>query len=218
MHEYKNWVEGYVAQITGGLSSELGITEPIAKTDIITGKPMLTKFQSDRRNLVNPFTTQVTNPHKAVEWASELGYAKLADMVPSRVGGVAIEPLEEALLRDAIYDNGKFEKALLSIVEDGDHVFYKELNQWRAAYAAGQYEDGRPVEPKEESRWWKRLDRLTGRFIDNAKRELMNGDSDVSINYRETREQRRAKAGTGGVQNFTEEDQARFTSLVEFAN
>ena len=216
MHDYENWREKFLAQVSGGLSTQFGITEPIAKTDIITGKPMLTKYQSNRWNLVNPFTTQTSDPHPIIETLSELGYSKIADMVPSRVGGVPVEPLEDALLRQAIYDNGNFAKAMSSILGNGDHIFWQELKNWQDAYANGQFPDGTPVPAKEDSRWWARLDKMTGTFIQKAKMELMNGSSDVSVNYRETRETRRAKLGTGGVQNFSEEDQARFQSLIDF--
>ncbi len=216
MHDYENWREKFLAQVSGGLSTQFGITEPIAKTDILTGKPMLTKYQSNRWNLVNPFTTQTSNPHPIIETLSELSYSKIADMVPSRVGGVPVEPLEDALLRQAIYDNGNFAKAMSSILGNDDHIFWQELKNWQEAYANGQFPDGTPVPAKEDSRWWARLDKMTGTFVQKAKMELMNGSSEVSVNYRETRETRRAKLGTGGVQNFSEEDQARFQSLIDF--
>ena len=59
---------------------------------------------------------------------------------------------------------------------------------------------------------------MTGKFVDKAKRELMNGSSDVSVRFRETRDQRKQKAGTGGVQQFTEEEQARYQTIVDYAN
>ena len=197
MHEYQNWRDEYIAKATGGVSTKLGFTQPIAVTDVLTGEKSLTKYQSNRMNLINPFTTQTSTNNPTVQVLADLGYGRIANMVPLRVGGIPVEPLEAELLRKEIYAKGGLAKAINSVLGDKDHIFWEEYNTWKAAFDKGMYENGDPVEPKEESRWHERLDRITGGFISDAKRELMNGSSDVSQNYRDTRETRRAKLGTG---------------------
>lgn len=221
MHEYKDWRNKRLAEFSGGLTTQLGITEPIAVTDVITGKPVLTKYQSNEINLINPFTVQVTNPDKVIDFAANLGYSKIADAVPTRVGGVPLEPAEEAFMRKEIYANGDFRKAWTNIIEDKDHIFYKEFNEWQQAYAKGQYDDGTPVPPKEETTWWDRLDTIVSRYVLQAKRKLMNGDDPVALNYQRTREERLKKLPSGGAKDFTPEVQARFQQVEpirEFAN
>ena len=213
MHDYANWRDKYMAKVTGGLTTAAGITEPIAKTDVLNGEPILSKYQSNRFNLINPFTTTTSNNDPLVIALGDLDYTKIADMVPSNVGGVPVEPLEEEFLRKAIYANGKFRKALESdLGENG--IFWEEYNEWRTAWDAGMYPDGRPVEPKEESAWHKRLDRVTGKFISDAKRELMNGSSEVSENFRATREERRAKLSTGSA-NINPNEQERYQDSIQ---
>lgn len=207
MHEYRNWSEAVISKLTGGLSNLEGITNPVPRIDILTGKPMQGKY-GNKLNLLNPFTVVGHDVHPIVEVVSRLDYP-LKFALPSKVSGVNLEPAEQSFIAEQIYDGGNFPKSLKAVLESDK--FWGLYDRWNADMAQGR------AVPKEESEWWAMLDRTVGSFVSRARLQLKGGTSDISQRFRQTFPERSARAGSGSAGNLTQADQGALRDIIRYA-
>lgn len=207
MNSYRNWAEAAVTKLTGGLSNTVGLTNPVPRIDILTGEPMQTKY-ANKLNLINPFTVVGKDVSPIAKVLSEVDYP-MRYAVPNKVSGVNLTEEEKNFMAQSIYDGGALPKELAK--ELRSKSFWNEYDSWKEKFQKGE------AEPKEQSRWWGRLDRITGRYISSARKELTQGNSDISKRFREEFPDRAAKAGTGSGGNLSTEEQGKLRTIIEFS-
>ena len=130
----------------------------------------------------------------------------LEDAVPVRVGNVKVNGEEAAYLQQQIYADGEFAKQLNQTL--GSKAFWQEYDQWQEDLRNGV------AVAKEESAWYQRLDRITGYYVSQARRNLQYGNDPVAKKFQSTYEERAAKAGSGSAGSLTPDDQSGLRNLI----
>ena len=176
--------------LTGGLFGE-----KVERINPLTGHPIASKY-GNKLKLINPFAVVNKTPGDLIDTLDALDFP-IPLSVPDKISGVALTPDEKNLLGKATYAGGEFPKTLNRVL--GSAEFESEYNDWiKRRNTVG-------AEPKEESAWWRRLQRAQKKYMDQARRELRNGTSETSQHWRDTYTQRAQGLGTGDGGNMTPE-------------
>ena len=180
MSDYKNWAQATIGKLSGGI-----LGEKVERIDVLTGKPMPTKY-ANYLNLINPFTVVGKDKAPLLDSLEKVDFP-IGAVIPRRVGGVELTPDERNFL-----GLPSTPTATLSLCKP----------PWLARASGISTKPGnRTVRrcgcAKEESAWYTDLAKIVANYRKEALNDLRNGNSEVSKNYRETYPARSARLGSG---------------------
>ena len=202
MSDYKNWAQAAIGKLSGGL-----LGEKVERIDVLTGKPMPTKY-ANYFNLINPFTVVGKDKSPLLDSLGQIDFP-IGAVIPRRVGGVELTPEERAFVGEQIYAEGNFPKSLQATL--ASKGFWDKYETWQQ-----QRRDGIAV-PKEESAWYMQLSRTVSSYRQSALLALREGSGPVSQNYRATYAGRAARLGSGAGGGLSPAEQGTIREINELA-
>ena len=202
MSDYKNWAEATIGKLSGGI-----LGEKVERIDVLTGKPMPTKY-ANYLNLINPFTVVGKDKSPLLDSLGKIDFP-VGAVIPRRIGGVELTPDERSFLGTAIYAEGNFPKSLQATL--ASKSFWNKYESWQQQRREGT------APTKEESEWYLDLSKIVSYYRNEAVNDLRNGGGDVSRNYRETYPARSARLGSGAGGGMTPAEQGALREINDIA-
>ena len=185
-HDFKNWAEKFVAQATGGVTVATGQTPAYPRKDILTGAQTQGKY-GNPLNSLNPMSIVGAEASTLVETFRVLKYP-ITDVVPTKVIGVKLNGEEQVMLQNLIYGDGALRRDLEELFDESTSEFWNDYESWVTSYRNNE-----ETKPREESDWYKDINRVVQKHVSAARRQLTEGDDPIAVNFRATAPGRKEK-------------------------